>query len=174
MLEKVQRKGKGSITQEFRFWKWVWPVTIIGGPFAGRSADQFGICLLERKTNDPDVWLPIRDFSVPDDQNAVREAIKQAMVAALQGREVYVGCMAGQGRTGLFLSLVAKAFGVENPVEYVRNVYYPHAVETKPQYDYVMKFDTDGLYEAALREYVRSWLAARRLGWLTPLAMRFA
>ena len=42
--------------------------------------------------------------------------------------------MGGWGRTGLFLALLAKVCGVENPVTYVRENYSPRAVETTDQH----------------------------------------
>ena len=51
-----------------------------------------------------------------------------------------MGCMGGIGRTGLMLSLLAKAFGVEDPVAYVRKHYYSHAVETKEQRQFIADF----------------------------------
>jgi protein-tyrosine phosphatase len=66
--------------------------------------------------------------------------LEKAVQAITLGYPLYVGCMGGKGRTGLFLAVLAKAWGIKNPVEYVRANYYPHAVETKEQYAYVTNF----------------------------------
>jgi Tyrosine phosphatase family len=131
---------------------------IAGGPydfFPGRS-EAFGVCVrAERAPEDGyDVHLPIHDFDVPKDADAVRAAIKQALSAALRDMPVYVGCMGGWGRTGLFLALVAKAAGVPDPIGYVRKTYSPRAVETRQQQKYVDEFDATEL---------QRWL--RRQGW---------
>lgn len=119
-------------------------LTIIGGPFDSYPGRQkaFGVCVrAEQAPRERDVHLPIRDFDVPTSTAAVEKALVQAFAAAIEGRPVYVGCMGGWGRTGLFLALMAKAAGVDDPVGYVRKHYTPRAVETKDQQLYVDKFD---------------------------------
>jgi protein-tyrosine phosphatase len=59
----------------------------------------------------------------------------------LTGKDVYIGCQGGWGRTGLFLALLAKTCGVENPIMYVRQNYARTAVETPAQEKYVRDFD---------------------------------
>jgi len=61
--------------------------------------------------------------------------------AGLAGEKIYIGCMGGWGRTGLFMALLAKATGISDPVAFIREYYTPHAVETKEQQDYVANFD---------------------------------
>lgn len=117
---------------------------IIGGPFdnfPGRDR-AFGVCVrAERVPNERDVHLPIHDFAVPENAKAVEYALMDTFDAAIEGKQVYVGCMGGWGRTGLFLALMAKAAGITDPVEYVRANYTSRAVETREQYSYVQKFD---------------------------------
>ena len=138
---------------------------IYGGPYDKYpGADiAFGVCVREERAATAvwDVWLPIRDFDVPKDDGAVAVAIKQTLEAALAGRVVYVGCMGGWGRTGLFLALLAKAAGVRDPIHYVRKNYTPHAVETAEQKAYVQNFDV-----AAIRGWLfwRAWnVRARKM-----------
>jgi hypothetical protein len=38
------------------------------------------------------------------------------------------------------MAVLCKAFGIKNPVEYVRANYYSHAVETPEQYEFVQSF----------------------------------
>ena len=85
------------------------------------------------------VDIPTVDFQTPDRQTLYR-GLSKAIDLILAGEPVYVGCMGGKGRTGLFLAVLAKAFGVKKPVEYVREHYYAHAVETAEQYDFVKQF----------------------------------
>jgi hypothetical protein len=119
-------------------------VHIFGGPFdnfPGRD-QAFGVCVRSEMVPDQrDVHLPINDFSVPSDAKAVEYALTDTFDAAIDGKTVYVGCMGGWGRTGLFLALMAKAAGVADPVTYVREHYTPKAVETREQKAYVAKFD---------------------------------
>jgi hypothetical protein len=86
------------------------------------------------------VDLPIQDFGVPQVKDTIRAVEEALVLIAVCRRPVYAGCMGGIGRTGLFLALLAKAFGVTKPVEYVRQNYYSHAVETKEQFDFVASF----------------------------------
>jgi len=119
-------------------------LNFLGGPydaFPGRD-QAFGVCVrAERVPEEVDVHLPIRDFDVPRVANDVDRAIRDTFRAALKGHLVYVGCMGGWGRTGLFLALLAKAAGVDDPVSYVREHYSPRAVETDRQKKYVEDFD---------------------------------
>ena len=133
---------------------------IIGGPFdayrPGVNAD-FGVCVrAERVPKTADVHLPIHDFDVPRDQSEVDIAIEDTFGALLAGKRVYVGCMGGWGRTGLFLALLAKVAGVADPVGYVRANYTPRAVETKEQMAYVHDFDVLPLQSRLI------WTAWRR------------
>jgi hypothetical protein len=134
---------------------------IIGGPFdayrPGVNADV-GVCVrAERVPAHADHVVPILDFSVPTpNQKAhVEQALMETLNAALNGKRVWVGCMGGWGRTGLFLALLAKASGVEDPIGYVRAGYTPHAVETLDQIKYVHDFDVSGIH---------AWLAWRAWG----------
>ena len=63
-----------------------------------------------------------------------------------------VGCMGGIGRTGLMLALLAKSFGEEDPVRYVRATYYSHAVETAAQKQFIAEF------KVPLSVRLRIWL----------------
>lgn len=134
------------------------PMAVAGGPFSEAPRAMFSLCLLEEppRTRAPDVWYPIVDFSVPEDLDYLERALKLVFLAWLNGEMVYVGCMAGRGRTGLMLSIIAKILGQEHPVEYVREHYYNHAVETKTQYDFVSEYDP-----SALRRWV-FWTVVRQ------------
>jgi Polymorphic toxin system, DSP-PTPase phosphatase len=125
--------------------------SVMGGPydkFPGRN-HAFGVCVRAERapTGRYNVHLPIHDFSVPspNQQDEVELALRETLEALLDGKPVYVGCMGGWGRTGLFLALLAKVCGVEHPVTYVRDNYSPRAVETTDQHSYVMEFEVSGL-----------------------------
>lgn len=132
---------------------------IWGGPFDNRAKiATIGYAVCVRSERVPafgvNAHLPIRDFHVPDDDAEVQVVLKSTLKSLLQGDVVYVGCMAGLGRTGLFLALLAKAAGIEDPVGHVRSTYTSHAVETRDQERYVNDFHVGNL---------TSWL--RKEGW---------
>jgi hypothetical protein len=119
--------------------------TVTGGPYDKYPGPQnaFGVCVRAENAGNlhKDVWLKIKDFNVPTDDLAVHAALRQTLSAALTGKDVYIGCQGGWGRTGLFLALLAKTCGVENPIMYVRQNYARTAVETPAQEKYVRDFD---------------------------------
>lgn len=154
-------------------------LNLTGGPYEYSPVLGTGMLRVKLAREIPmscDVNLPIHDFSVPGEAEAV-DAIKQVLLAASNGQPVYAGCMAGRGRTGLFFALLTKLsqdyaascnvipVGVKgnfDPVKYVREHYYAHAVETQGQYDYVRDFRTDELihFVHGLQPVVGSGLAA--------------
>lgn len=115
--------------------------TVAGGPsYDAKSYPSFMFVKMAREINVPcDVSIPTVDFDTPNVDD-LAAGLTTAVDALLLGTPLYVGCMAGKGRTGLFMAVLAKAFGVENPVEYVRKHYYAHAVETRDQYKFVTDF----------------------------------
>ena len=85
------------------------------------------------------IRLPIQDFHAPQHVARLNNSLQQTIEEAQAGQHVAVHCVAGIGRTGLFLSCLAKAlfsFDGSEAVEWVRN-YVPHAVESKLQQQYV-------------------------------------
>lgn len=115
---------------------------VTGGPYVTRPPFMFGVKMAKEIQRPCDVNIPTLDFQTPP-QAEMSEGLRRAVATILKGKPVYVGCMAGRGRTGLFLAVLAKAFGIKNPVEYVREHYFAHAVETEEQYEYVMKYQID-------------------------------
>jgi hypothetical protein len=151
-----------------------WPaayhgVKIHGGPFDDRprGPKAFNVCVrAERAPKDAiHAYLPIVDFEVPgpEQRALVEETLLQALTAGFAGKEVYVGCMGGIGRTGLFLALLAKTAGFADPVGFVRSNYDKRAVETGEQRAYVETFDVTRLQRRLI------WPAwrARALGWFS-------
>lgn len=115
---------------------------VLGGPYIEKPKGMSGVKMAKEvplSHNAYEIDIPTQDFKTPD-VKAVTEGLNKAVTALLFGGALYVGCMAGRGRTGLFMAILAKAFGVANPVEYVRANYYKHAVETPTQYKYVEDF----------------------------------
>jgi hypothetical protein len=145
-------------------WRGAWaPMVMHGGPynnFERTSTRDFGVCVRRESLRglDYDVHLPIDDFSVPKNPADLDEALIETIDAILHGKQVWIGCMGGMGRTGLFMALVCKAAGVPNPVEFVRENYFSHAVETAEQYSFVEAYDVSNITKAM---YKKAW----QLGW---------
>lgn len=135
-------------------------VTVVGGPYGACPREMFGVCLLEagpRLDQTSDVHLPIEDFSVPTDAARLERALEETLRQLVRGRQVYVGCAGGWGRTGLFLSLLAKVAGEAEPVAYVRRHYSPRAVETEAQRAYVEQFPVQTLRRRLFWQLLVNW-----------------
>ena len=143
-------------------------IEVIGGPFDGfePGENRFGVCVrAERAPRQLDLHLPIRDFDVPHDLDKLRDVLKGTLQAAFDGKEVYVGCMGGWGRTGLFLALLAKAAGIDDPIAYVREHYTPRAVETEEQARFVRMFDVVDLRSWLVRTAWTKWWLSKVFWW---------
>ena len=116
---------------------------VFGGPYHQKPSKMVGVRMAAEIDAPAHIVVPTRDFSVPDIE-AMTDGIDEAVSHILLGRQVYVGCMGGIGRTGLFLAVLAKAFDVPDPVAYVRRHYLAHAVETQQQRQYVAEFVIPG------------------------------
>lgn len=118
--------------------KWQYYV-VTGGPFMDCPKTMKGVKMAKEIRQKCAVDIPTEDFSTPDPK-VLEKGLVQAVDLILAGEPLYVGCMGGKGRTGLFMAVLVKAFGVKKPVEYVRAHYYAHAVETRDQYRFVEDF----------------------------------
>lgn len=113
---------------------------IYGGSFfqAPLSDKYLKINLMEEYPNlQSDIYFPIKDFSVPNNMNDLRLVFEELLNSE---KDVYVGCFAGLGRTGLFMASLLKYVGHNNPIIEVREQYNSHAVETQSQQEYVNGF----------------------------------
>lgn len=141
--------GKGGIDLPLMGGKYF---RLYGGPFQKWPASSTkGICVAveHMRAKEANYLLPIVDFSTPDPKKLV-QALDAALDMVRRRNAVYVGCMGGIGRTGLFLASMLKLWGDENPVNTVRANYYEHAVETSDQ----RKFIDDLKFPLALRTKV--------------------
>jgi hypothetical protein len=109
-----------------------------GGPFDAFPGEGFGLCLEARSTKagQATVALDVADFSTPE-PDALDDALASLVDALYRGEAAYIGCMAGQGRTGLAMACLAREFGIADPVAHVRRYYTPRAVETDGQKRFV-------------------------------------
>ena len=131
---------------------------VTGGPFMDCPKTMKGVKMAKEIAKACAVDIPTVDFQTPDRKTLYR-GLSKAIDLMLAGEPLYVGCMGGKGRTGLFLAVLAKAFGVKKPVEYVREHYYEHAVETKEQYAFVRKFTITPPIKRKLKKLRRwSWV----------------
>lgn len=112
---------------------------VAGGPYRDMPEGYHGVKMAAEIDKPSAISIPTRDFSVPNPDD-LRQGLHAALVLIGDGEPLYVGCMGGMGRTGLFLAVLARAWGIQDPVAYVRKHYYPHAVETAAQYAYVKSF----------------------------------
>ncbi len=113
---------------------------IYGGPYYQRPDELKGVKMAAEIQAHCDVDIPTVDFSVPDVAH-LRAGMLRAVGLMAEGHDLYVGCMGGIGRTGLFMAGMAKVQDISNPVEFVRHEYYPHAVETDEQRKYISDLD---------------------------------
>jgi hypothetical protein len=137
---------------------------IYGGPYRHRPSHLPGIKLAREIAEPCDVDCPIADFSIPDYRDALR-GVYEALRLLSRHEAIYLGCMGGWGRTGLFMALLVKScrdfrfhdsgrIGQDlverlndpssevNPVSLVRRDYSPRAIETKAQEWFVHQFPT--------------------------------
>lgn len=123
---------------------------VTGGPFYDCPDTYIGVKMAAEIHRPCVVNIPTRDFQTPHPHD-LRRGLRDAVTHLLAGEPLYVGCMGGKGRTGLFLAVLAKALGVKNPVEYVRRHYYSHAVETADQYRFVQEFEIPADVQRVIR-----------------------
>lgn len=140
---------------------------VFGGPFRNFSPERrlTSVRMAQGINMKADVVVPTHDFSVPS-LEAMHQGMTRALEALMHGHDLYVGCMGGTGRTGLFMACLAKvnmewfrAYGrewvceVDDPVAFVRASYRPHAVETKEQEKFVGRFDVSSHVIELLSSY---------------------
>lgn len=117
-------------------------VAVYGGPYRDRPNAVPGVKMAEEIEAPFAVSIPTRDFSVPP-IGTMMIGLCKALWVLRRNSEIYVGCMGGVGRTGLFMALLYRAVGNldgEEAVTRVRHNYNVHAVETDQQKEYVKTF----------------------------------
>lgn len=129
--------------------------TIFGGPFKNyipKTRRLVGIKMAVEIEHPHDFRVDTQDYSVPS-QEAMQKGIMYGLGALARGSDVYVGCMGGIGRTGLYMACMTKvmqsyhfqlqgAIAPTSPIDFVRSKYHNHAVETEEQQDFVQSFTT--------------------------------
>ena len=141
---------------------------LYGGPYMScRDPNMVKINLALENGMPCDYGIHIPDFGVPTDMNHFEAVVMRALHHGLSGEGVFVGCGAGMGRTGTFMSCIAKTMfdykkrvhlrgRGDDPIRYVRVNYNHGAVETGKQAQFVYNFDTTRLvdwYQASRELY---------------------
>ncbi len=82
------------------------------------------------------------DFGVPADPVAFRLSCDEVLRRARAGEVIEIGCVGGHGRTGTMLGVVAILCGEpsRSAVDWVRTNYCGHAIETREQEQFVLRF----------------------------------
>lgn len=129
---------------------------LIGGPYKAKPMKMLGIKMAAEIQASHSVSVPTEDFNVPTLED-LTTGIVSGLMLLRQSSELYVGCMGGIGRTGLYLAAIRKVqlaveFGWtkktldqdrlgQQAIIQVRAEYLPSAVETKQQQEYIRKLD---------------------------------
>lgn len=152
---------------------------VFGGPFkkyVPGTRRLIGVKMAAEISHPHEVSIPTHDFSVPDAED-LTEGIIESLTCIKEGNDVYVGCMGGIGRTGLFMGVLSKALAEYNgeeefdPVTYVRANYKGHAIETQEQMAFVRGFDVGPIVLHLIRlnepqvVYVRPSMFETVMGW---------
>ena len=118
-------------------------VLLYGGAYGLKPSRMVGVKFAKEIPFAADGQIEI-DMSCPDYQTPTVEQVYRVLPKIIDhlvaGNEVYGGCMAGRGRTGTAFSILARVWGERDPVQYVRDTYYSHAVETEGQRKFVETF----------------------------------
>lgn len=123
--------------------------TVFGGQFRRYlkgTRRLVGVKMAAEINHPCEVSIPTEDFSTPGPK-VLTSGIMEALDYMNQGNDLYVGCMGGIGRTGIFMGVLFKAVSEYNgervdPVKFVRDNYQPSAIETDGQQRFVREFDT--------------------------------
>jgi hypothetical protein len=130
--------------------------TLFGGPYTEKPKGMFGVKMAAEINKPCDINIPTPDFHVPD-TNILLNGMARTVIALHKKKEVYIGCMAGRGRTGLFMAAMVqlsaqyrhKKLGAalsKDIIPRVRREYYSHAVETKGQENFITRLETTRLH----------------------------
>lgn len=110
------------------------------------------VALDKRALQDRDLFVPlhrlyhINDGDIPEDVSRFKSFINDLLVMAKKDVVLHIGCIAGQGRTGLVLSALvqtAQPHILENlnisAIDYVRTLYSEKAIETIEQENFLIQ-----------------------------------
>jgi len=88
-----------------------------------------------------DIYFKIVDMQVPDDIKEFKKLLSYTAKQMKAGKSIYVGCIGGHGRTGLFLAaLTTFMTGDKDSIKTVRAEYCHKAVESSVQMVWLNKY----------------------------------
>lgn len=139
---------------------WGLKIRLFGGRYMQRPKDRRAFTVkMAAEIKEPfNVSVPTVDFQTPRVEDLTAGIQKTIPVLLTGKKRVFVGCMGGVGRTGLFLACMLKVLGDPTPILTVREKYNSHAVETKAQEQFVADFPVGELRRFARRTAIRVWL----------------
>jgi hypothetical protein len=83
----------------------------------------------------------IPNFGVPQNIKLFNQCLEKAAIFVTEGCPIFVGCLGGHGRTGLFLSILLFQLTKDKLSLYTLRERYCHkAVETTVQYRFLMEY----------------------------------
>jgi len=87
-----------------------------------------------------DIYFKVADMGVPEDLSEFKNLLSYTATAMKKGKSVYVGCIGGHGRTGLFLAALTQVMiGDKDSITTVRENYCVKAVESTKQINWLHK-----------------------------------
>jgi hypothetical protein len=134
---------------------------IYGGPYRQKPKDIRGVKMAAEIKEPFTVSVPTEDFSTPD-VATFKLGLLEGILHLKDAGEIYVGCMGGIGRTGIYMAGLAKIMEQFNGIDsvdtggkalpsyicFVRTHYLSHAVETAGQISYMKKLDVSDIVDA--------------------------
>lgn len=152
---------------------------VFGGPFKQYEPGTrrlIGVKMAAEINHPHEISIPTHDFSIPD-PDAMTMGLKEALSYMADGNDIYVGCMGGIGRTGLFMGVLVKCLAdydgkKVDPVKVVREQYKSHAIETNEQQVFVRTFNTEPVVKHLMQLNARKIQYVER-GWFSYMSRFF-
>ena len=146
-------------------------LVFIGGPYKERLNGTYGVKLAPEIDRPFDFEMGVKDFGTWD-HATFENGLSKIIHVAQSGPVPYIGCFAGQGRTGTVIAGLCRVLNEDaDPIAWTRTLYNSHAVETAAQRDLVHTFDAErvraGMYQPRQRVIAPPTLLDRVRGWFT-------